>query len=227
MYLSRMTLNPMFDQQQLAKTLCQDSYREHQALWQLFDTDPDASRDFLYRSVNENGRIKYYILSERAPVDHSGMWIIDPPKPYSPQISEGQRLFFTLRANPVVTVTTEAGKKQRHDVVMHEKKRIGFTDLPKNKRPPLQVIIQSSCNEWLQKRAATNGFDLVSGQLAVDAYQRHESFAKNQKKSVNFSSVDFQGVLSVREPEQFKKALFNGIGKSKAFGCGLLLVRRA
>lgn len=226
MFFSRLTFNPLVNAQQLAQTLLQDTYREHQALWQLFDTDPDASRDFLYRQVIENGRIKYYVLSERQPVDRSGMWLVDTPKRYDPKLVKGQKLFFTLRANPVVTVVTTEGKKLRHDVVMNTKKQMGFDTLPPVDRPLLQQLIQDSCMPWLQARAESNGFSIEPDQVVVDGYQQHESFAKQQKRSVRYSTVDFQGILTVTDPERFRKALFSGIGKAKAFGCGLLLVKR-
>ena len=226
MYLSRMTFNLMADYQQLARTLAQDGYREHQALWQLFDSDAEASRDFLYRRVNEGGRVKYYILSERIPIDTTGIWLIDSPKNYEPKITEGQRLYFTLRVNPVVTVSDADGKKKRHDVVMHEKIRMGFKALSQHERPALQDIVQTSCLQWLLKRAELNGFHVSPEQVLVDGYQRHESLAKKQRQAVKYSTVDFQGVLTVGDPERFKKVLFQGLGKSKAFGCGLLLVRR-
>lgn len=226
MYFSRVTLNPWVNHQQLAKTLCQDSYREHQALWKLFDTDPDASRDFLYRQTIQQGRIKYYLLSERVPADQTGVWLIDTPKPYAPKLSEGQQLGFTLRANPVISVTSPGGKKQRHDVVMHEKKRIGFDKLPVNERPPLQHLIQASCLQWLQARAESNGFKVVPQQVTVDAYQQHESLSKKQEKAMRYSTVDFQGILTITDTIKFNEALLKGIGKAKAFGCGLLLVRR-
>lgn len=226
MYFSRITFNPWVNQQHLAKILCQDSYREHQSLWKLFDTDPDASRDFLYRQAMDHGRIKYYLLSERIPADTSGIWLIDPPKPYAPKLSHGQSLAFTLRANPVITVTPPIGKKQRHDVVMHEKKRIGYDKLHINERPPLQHLIQTSCLHWLQARAESNGFSIKPEKVTVDAYQQHESLSRQGKKAVRYSTVDFQGFLTVTDIDLFNQALFNGIGKSKAFGCGLLLVRR-
>lgn len=226
MYFSRLTFNPLVSPQQLAQTLLQDTYREHQALWQLFDTDPDATRDFLYRQVIEQGRIKYYVLSERMPVDKSGMWLVDTPKPYDPKLVEGQRLFFTLRANPVVTVATAEGKKLRHDVVMNAKKQMGFDALSPADRPPLQQVVQDSCVPWLQARAEANGFSIEPELVAVDGYQQYESFAKQQKRPVRYSTVDFQGILTVTDPERFRTVLFSGIGKSKAFGCGLLLVRR-
>ncbi|WP_407081634.1 type I-E CRISPR-associated protein Cas6/Cse3/CasE [Methylomonas montana] len=32
--------------------------------------------------------------------------------------------------------------------------------------------------------------------------------------------------MQITDPEKFRQALFQGIGRSKAFGCGLLMVRR-
>ena len=226
MYFSRITLNPDTDQKQLASVLCNDSYREHQALWQLFDDDPDAGRNFLYRQVIEDGRIKYYVLSRRMPVDNTGLWRIDPPKVYDPQLSEGQQLFFMLRVNPVVTVTAQSGKQQRHDVVMQEKQRIGYQKRPEMERPPLQQLVQQSGINWLRARTDRNGFSIEPGQVVADGYQQHRSRIKRQRRLIRYSSVDFQGILTVINTERFRKALFSGIGKSKAFGCGLLLIKR-
>ncbi|MHB1353416.1 MAG: type I-E CRISPR-associated protein Cas6/Cse3/CasE [Thiobacillus sp.] len=36
----------------------------------------------------------------------------------------------------------------------------------------------------------------------------------------------FEGILRVEMPEQLASLLENGVGPAKAFGCGLLLVRR-
>lgn len=226
MYFSRITFNPLVGHQQLAKTLCSDSYREHQALWQLFDTDPDARRDFLYRQVIEHGRTKYYVLSKRKPVDKTGIWCVDKPKLYNPSLSAGQKLFFMLRANPIIAVTDSEGKKQRHDVVMHEQKRIGYKQMLKAERPLLQQLIQESCIKWLDMRASVNGFAFEPDAVIADGYQQHLSPAKNPKWPIRYSTVDLQGILTVTDPEALKNTLFSGIGKSKAFGCGLLLVRR-
>lgn len=226
MYFSRITFNPGINHQQLAQSLCKDPYREHQVLWQLFDSDPDARRDFLYRQRIENGRIKYYVLSNRMPVDKAGIWLLDSPKLYAPRVIEGQRLYFSLRVNPVVTVSSPDGRKQRHDVVMHEKKSIGFDKLPPSERPSLQHLVQSSCIQWLQTRAEPNGFKITVEQVTVDAYQQHASFTKQQKEPVRYSTVDFQGILTVTDADRFRQVLFKGIGKSKAFGCGLLMVKR-
>ena len=41
------------------------------------------------------------------------------------------------------------------------------------------------------------------------------------------AAIDYEGLLEVRDPAVFTTALAQGIGKAKAFGCGLMLIRRA
>ena len=45
-------------------------------------------------------------------------------------------------------------------------------------------------------------------------------------KTAGFSSVDFEGELEVTDAPKLVEVLFTGIGPAKAFGCGLMLVRR-
>lgn len=225
MYFSRITFNNHANSQQLAETLCRNHYHEHQILWQLFDGAPDAKRDFLYRQVIEHGRSKYYLLSERMPVDQTGIWHIGPSKVYDPCLLKGQRLFFMLRVNPVITVTGPDGSNHRHDVVMHEKKRIGYKQISAKERPPLQQLIQQSCMNWLTTRMEINGFSLIPEQVTVEGYQQHQCSINNRQNLIRYSTVDFQGILTVIGIDRFRKALYSGIGKSKAFGCGLLLIK--
>ena len=42
----------------------------------------------------------------------------------------------------------------------------------------------------------------------------------------SFGALDMSGIVTVREPLPFAKALLCGFGRAKAFGCGLMLVRR-
>jgi CRISPR system Cascade subunit CasE len=39
--------------------------------------------------------------------------------------------------------------------------------------------------------------------------------------------LDFEGTLEVTNPTSFIEAIGHGLGRSKAFGCGLMLIRRA
>ena len=42
---------------------------------------------------------------------------------------------------------------------------------------------------------------------------------------IQFSSVDYSGVLVVNDPERFLQRLAVGFGKSRAFGCGMMMIK--
>jgi len=42
-----------------------------------------------------------------------------------------------------------------------------------------------------------------------------------------YSSLDFTGKISITNIDLLQKLLKNGIGKSKAFGCGLMMIQRS
>ena len=46
-------------------------------------------------------------------------------------------------------------------------------------------------------------------------------------REATFGVLDLRGRLTVRSPEVFVEALLAGFGRAKAYGCGLMLVRRA
>ena len=250
-YFTRITFNTFTNMKKLAQELYQNSYLEHQLLWQLFDSDSKAKRDFLYRQTVEQGRTKYYILSKRKPMDKKDIWHIDQPKVYKPQLKAGQTLYFMLRANPVVFSPDK--KRRRYDVVQHAKKTMDYSNLSwkkklnqtgfekgaalevfssynKDLKPeksnktsiPMQSIIQDSCFKWLKAKANSNGFAVDKKEVIVDGYRQHKIY----KKNIIYSSVDFHGFLTVDDPETLKSSLVKGIGKSKAFGCGLLLIKK-
>jgi hypothetical protein len=53
------------------------------------------------------------------------------------------------------------------------------------------------------------------------AYEPHGG----KRGQLRFSTVDLTGELVVTDAERFATTLASGIGRAKAFGCGLLLVR--
>ncbi len=218
MYLSRLTLLDHPNIEALIRHLG-DAYREHQMLWRLFPEDPQAKRDFLYRRDMRRGRPCYFLLSWRPPVNTLGLWHIDPPKLFAPRLRAGQTLAFSLRANPVVR-----RGRQRHDVVMERKRRMNWKTLPASERPPLMTLARDAGLEWLRRQGERHGFRFDPEAVRVDAYRQHH--CRRGGRTIRFSTLDFTGLLTVTEPDAFVQALYQGIGPAKAFGCGLLLVKR-
>lgn len=219
MYFSKIELRQDIDIQKLASSLMRNGYFNHQQIWQLFKTNK-GQRDFLYRYDAPY----FYVISQRPPKDEKGLWDIQI-KEFAPKLTVGQTLAFSLRANPLRTHDhfDKNGKIRhiRHDVVMNEKKKYKKTDCPS-----LGELMQHSGWEWLEARMHRYGFEVKAEQLHIDAYQQHRLFKKGRKTIIKFSTLDFDGVLLVKNVETFLNTLSNGIGAARGFGCGMMLVRR-
>ncbi|HDR47208.1 MAG TPA: type I-E CRISPR-associated protein Cas6/Cse3/CasE [Geoalkalibacter subterraneus] len=222
MYFSRIRLRRGVSPREIAKLTGMNGYKVHQLVWNLFADHPDRRRDFTYRYESVGGWPSFYTVSSREPVDAVGLWEMQA-KEYSPHLRTGQRLGFSLRVNPVRTRHDANGKQQRHDVVMEEKmKRRNMGD-----DIDLPEIVQEQGYLWLAKRSASQGFNVSAANVRVDGYQQHRFFKGKGNKPVTFSTLDFNGVLIVSEPDVFvENTLFGGFGPAKAFGCGLMLVRK-
>ena len=202
-------------------------YAEHQWLWRLFPAPSGSPRDFLFRRRDVEGMPRYYIVSKRLPQSASTAWRIQS-RDYAPKIERGMRLRFDLRANPVVT-HGRTGKSARHDVVMEEKKRLlderglaRWADWHTADKPALPLLVREACGQWLCSRAERLGFEVDEAALMVEGYQQYNEDGGR----LRISTVDFSGELKVTDASRFGASLYEGVGRAKAFGCGLLLVRR-
>lgn len=225
MYFSRVQLNPQrIGAKQLGRLVKGDQYLPHQMLWQLFSSgqgeDRDKTRSFIYRAMDDSSKPTFYLLSEDQPQDDNGYFEISS-KTFSPQLRAGMRLKFDLRANPVKRSRTEGGKQQRHDVVMDKKRQQEASE------PDMRALEHDAGRVWLEQRGPTLGFTLGNEHFTADNYRQHRIPRPGGKKPIRFSSLDLRGVLEIQDVECFQKALFQGIGPAKSFGCGLLLIRPA
>ena len=224
MYFSRIRLRTDADTGTLARQLCEeDSYREHQMLWRLFSRDANAERDFLFRRDDCNGWPQFYLTSQRIPEGKDGVWQIDQRK-YQPKLKKGQKLAFSLRANPVITRKDSSGKRKRHDLVMDIKKQSDWKLDSGSDRRSLYELTQLAGETWLSSRLERNGGKLET--LNTEGYKQHRTAKKGLANPIRYSTLDLTGVLTVTDPVAFTQILYQGLGPAKAFGCGLLLVRR-
>lgn len=215
-YLSRVTLDRGGEQAtRLLMRLQSGSYAEHQLLWTLWGQRPDAARDFLFRR-RDGADAAFYVLSRLQPESHGHGFIVES-RPYQPALRAGDRLAFELRANPVVSRWSESGKQVRHDVVKDAMKRSAAS------AQRMEMERQAGIG-WLRSRAEGAGFGFDDAEVRTGAY-RQEVILRGDR-DIRYSTLDFSGCLTVTDPERLGAVLHSGIGKARAFGCGLMLVRR-
>ncbi len=251
-YFSRLRLKgDSADIRALARIATSDLYREHRMVWQFFPNDADAQRDFLYRreeGPGSGGVLAYFLVSRRPPTADSGLWSVET-KDYAPVLNAGDQFEFSLRANPVVhrkearspeaqaafvtrcaaegrAVPRDTRSRKRDDVVFVAKQKLKavFGDAWKYEYNATELE-NTAGFAWIEAQGERLGFAVADNEVSASGYQQ-ECFTTRGGQKTEFSRLDFSGKLTVTDPERFQKALLEGIGPAKAFGCGLLLVRR-
>ena len=77
---------------------------------------------------------------------------------------------------------------------------------------------------WLSRQGEAHGFE-PEGLVDVDGYDR-VVIPREAGKAAVFGMLDISGIVTIRDPEQFLTAQKAGFGRARAFGCGLMLIRR-
>jgi CRISPR system Cascade subunit CasE len=232
LYLSRAQLKRDPAVEALTRVLMPDdsgarAYCAHRLVWSLFADQPDGKRDFLFRSeapdARRSGRAQFFVLSRRLPNPDNPLLDAES-KPFEPDLRAGDRLGFSLRANATRARQTPDGKTIRVDVVMDALH--GQRDRS-DARPK---AIAEAGRAWLELQGQKSGFCLAQDDegkpsVAIDGYEQWRFPGLGREGKI--ATLDFQGVLEVTDPTLFLGKLAEGFGRAKAFGCGLMLIRRA
>lgn len=226
MYLSKVTLADPQAWCKRRRKIRDALFGEHQMIWELFDNTPNQQRDFIYRREDGPGELPfYYVLSRRQP-QYAGADLIYQSKEFSPLLKVGDRLQFSLRANAVITrkVDDHSNKRVRRDIIEAKVDEYKKQFPHPEDRPPPSIIHQEAAQDWLDRQGDVHGFSV--DEFWVWNHRFHKVRKPGDPNIRRFASLDIRGQLTIADPEKTGEALRNGLGRSKAFGCGLLLVRR-
>ncbi len=228
MYLSRLILNPRSRQ---VRNELADSYEMHRTVCNAFpnglfkvERNEGNATNILFRvDLHPRTRIPTLLVQSRQKPDWSHLLAekkdyllgqnelpldVENPavKEMNLQLHEGQLLAFRLRANPTVKKDRE-GKKQG--------RRMG-------------LLLEEDQHEWLVRKLESAGAALVSVNIINEQFTRGKLFIEKEKASrLNFLSVQFDGVLQVKDKDKLTSNIFTGFGSAKGLGFGLLSLARA
>lgn len=235
MYFSRVRIEPSAIAKSRLLDLAQENvYAAHQLMWKLFPNESRSTRLFLYRQETEKeqmyssdiprGLPLFYVVSENAPTSIEGFLKVET-KQYDPHLAQDEYLGFSLRVNPIVARKKEGKKNSaKHDVLMDAKIKAKIDGITKSNA--IEERMNNAVIQWLIGKGERAGFSIENSEsVEVSAYNQHCLYKRGGER-IQFSSVDLTGALRVTDVEAFQKMLFNGVGHSRSFGCGLLMVRR-
>lgn len=190
----------------------------HRLVWSLMSDDAGRTRDFLWREERQGA---FLILAPRPAAADGGLFEVES-KPWEPALHAGDRLGFLLRANPTLARSAGPGQRgKRHDVVMDALRAVPPGDRAAARR---ELIVDAGQN-WLTRQGARTGFVPDPDTLRIDGYDTVR-IPRGGRDAVEFGRLEFEGVLEVTDPSTFLTAVVGGFGRARAFGCGMMLLRR-
>lgn len=211
MYLSRLILDPRTRrvQRELA-----NPYELHRTLLRAFPTPlPEGERVLFRVDVDDDTGVPTVLLQSHTAPDWA--WLGEPgaahyllrapeSKPFTLTFTPGQRLAFRLRANPTVKHSAPGERQGRRDPLYREEEQ----------------------RAWLERKGQAGGFQIMAVNIVAEGNLYGRTSGEN-RHTLQFSAVRFEGVLQVTIPAKLWETVQTGIGSGKGFGFGLLSLARA
>lgn len=175
------------------------SFSKDRCLWRVDSEDPV--------------RPLLYVLSPSKPdfthIEEQAGWPTQPTaqslsyEPILDALNRGQHWAFRLTANPT------------HRVKVGERTKIFAHKTVENQLA------------WLLGKQQSLGISLeVDGQITCRLSKRQTFRFKRKDDLVTLGIATFDGLLTVEDPGLLRQALTEGIGRAKAYGCGLMTLAK-
>ncbi len=173
-----------------------DSYSVHSLVYSLFGNFPENSRSFLFADKgNLRGIRTIMILSSILPtIPSTGKLQI---KEIPERFLQRNKYLFEITVNPV--------------------KRNKSTG-------QIYVIHKNDVDDWFRAKSTKLGFNVTHSELKKFSVDKFNKKFNGELLDVTIAKATLTGTLSVSDPDIFASTVFNGIGRAKAFGCGLLQI---
>ncbi|TDQ53223.1 type I-E CRISPR-associated protein Cas6/Cse3/CasE [Actinorugispora endophytica] len=175
---------------------------------------------------NARAEVFLYVVSPTAPdLTHlveqagwptSGTWQTYDYTPFLTRLAKGGTWAFRLTANPVHSIRRKDGEPTKTTAHVTPRHQMG----------------------WLLKRQETAGFRVLEKppeerrlaeggeyELIVHNRQNHaftKGPADRRGAPVSLVTATFDGRLEVTDPDALRRVLTTGLGRAKAYGCGLM-----
>lgn len=194
------------DRHDLTSLRITDPYSIHRVVYSLFeDTRSEAEKNagkssgILFADLGgDHLSRRILLLSNRQPASAvEGQYGVVKSKTLSDEFLEHEFYNFSVIVNPT-----------RHSAETR-------------KREPIKG--REKISDWFLERSSQWGFTVSTESLRVNKVEVM-SFSNKAKHTVTLAKAHIQGQLTVIDREAFRKSFKSGIGRGRAFGCGLLQI---
>jgi CRISPR system Cascade subunit CasE len=229
-YLSKIWLNPL---RTGAQRLLRNPQAMHAAVLGGLSHQPVTER-VLWRLEHDGPyRAAVLVLTESTPswehlVEQAG-WpssadpqqLVRSYKPLLDRIVQGREFAFRLRANPVT-----ATRHPQHPSAA-QRRRLDGTPRPRGVCVPQRTAAQQL--NWLGEHLerwgfenVTNSADLIDVRLVAQQRLVFTKKTDGARRQVTIETATFDGRLRIADVDLAKASLLSGVGRARAYGCGLI-----
>ncbi|MET9734472.1 type I-E CRISPR-associated protein Cas6/Cse3/CasE [Streptomyces sp. NPDC006458] len=208
-------------------------------------TAPDAPRILWRLDHPARAEVILYVVSPDRPdlthlVEQAGWPAVAAPetpgwqtRPYSPfldQLATGSRWSFRLTANPVHTIRRKDGEVRKLTAHLTPVHQMGWLLEPgRQQRAGIRILEKPAAQRLLPPGTTRQGhthhgdrYELTVSDTRTLAFSKNPGSAGNRKGSVTLVTATYDGRLEVTDPDALRRTLTQGIGRARAYGCGLL-----
>jgi CRISPR system Cascade subunit CasE len=171
--------------------------------------------------VEDTPRGSHLLIQSNQPPDpgrlpaHYGTLTTRPLEPLLNALQAGHTLHYRCTASPV--------------------RKPGHTTRALHNLPAAVPLNGTAAEEWWQRQVTAVGLQpLTLNSQPVDAARDRQQPANPKSRTaakstnrVHHHRVRFDGTATITDPDLLRTAIHNGIGRGKAYGCGLLSVAPA
>ena len=141
-------------------------------------------------------------------------------KPMPSEWRLGRQLGFEVRVRPIVRRSRNAGWRpgKECDVFLLEANRHAKGEMPFSREA---VYVDWLARQFERRRGAR----LDSDRTKMLSFQRTRAFRKPGARLTEGPDAVMRGVLTITDPDAFSNLLARGVGRHRAYGYGMLLLR--
>ncbi|MFE1775529.1 type I-E CRISPR-associated protein Cas6/Cse3/CasE [Streptomyces sp. NPDC059008] len=232
-----------------ARRLLSSPQSLHAAVMSSFPTvlpsDSDCPRVLWRVDHNARAEVFLYVVSPTRPdmthlVEQAGWpaaatdpetpgWQSRPYTPFLDKLTAGTVWAFRLTANPIHFARRKDGeptKRTAHQTSHHQQRWL----IERQERSGFRIIEKPPERRLLPHGTTHQGHAHHGDQYELTVRDRRDlAFTKGSatKEAVRLVTVTYDGVLEVTDPAALRRTLTQGLGKAKAYGCGLMTLAPA
>ena len=141
-------------------------------------------------------------------------------KPVASNWKTGKRLGFEVRIHPTRRVRRTIGNNGKTHIAEYDAFMMQALDSRKETRNREDVY-----RDWLSERLQRNGGARLESAW-LKSFQRVRAFRKHHARHIEGPDALMQGTLVVGDPAAFMELLKHGVGRHRAYGYGMLLLKQ-